>query len=357
MSTPKSRVAALNGAMVTMAKLRRFLHLLVADLLYYSGILACWQFLRRRAADEVCVVCLHRVLKEEDRQRCGSLDSMTMKEATFAAMLEYLRKKFRFVSLEKFLRRGRANSARSRPLCLLTFDDGWKDNFTTAFPWLKEFQLPAVIFLMTGFVDTVETFWVERLNWAWREPDARQRILSRLEHPGEVQGRPSQCHEIVELLKRMSASERQEILAPVIGVGNRPALAGDVDRMLTWEEVSTMSREGIEFGAHSVTHPLLILEDAARVEEELVTSKQVIEKKLGKAVQAFAYPNGNWNDQVRRLTKQAGYACAFTTQRGWHSRADDRYTIKRIMLHEGVVTGRGGRFSPAMLNLRLSGWF
>ena len=342
-----------------MPKFRRSLHFLVADLLYYSGVLACWQFLRRRvwSANETCVLCLHRVLKEEDRNRSGSLDGMILKEATFVAMLEYLKKKFCFISLQEFINRRSANTGQSKLLCFLTFDDGWKDNFTTAFPWLKKLQLPAVIFLVTGLVDTSETFWVERLNWAWRDADSRQRILSRLKTSWEVHNKQPEFSEIVELLKQMSAGERQEILAPLGGTENQRVLGGDVDRMLTWEEVITMSRDGIEFGAHSVTHPLLTFENAARVEEELAVGKQVIKEKLGKSVRAFAYPNGSWNDRVRRSAEQAGYDCAFTTQRGWHSPTDDPYTIRRIMLHEGVVTGRSGKFSPAMLSLRLSGWF
>jgi peptidoglycan/xylan/chitin deacetylase (PgdA/CDA1 family) len=128
-----------------------------------------------------------------------------------------------------------------------------------------------------------------------------------------------------------------------------------VDSMLTWQQAIEMSRNGIEIGAHTVTHPLLSYENDTAVERELYQSKQTVEQKLGKPVHAFAYPNGNWDERVRKWVKQTGYDCAFTTRPGWFDRRQDPYTICRILLHEGNVTDRNGQFSPAMLSLTLAG--
>jgi hypothetical protein len=81
----------------------------------------------------------------------------------------------------------------------------------------------------------------------------------------------------------------------------------------------------------------------------------MIEEKLKKKVRAFAYPNGNWDERVRKQVQTAGYECAFTTARGWHRRGEDAYTIRRIMLHEGKVAGLSDEFSTAVVALRLSG--
>ena len=72
-------------------------------------------------------------------------------------------------------------------------------------------------------------------------------------------------------------------------------------------------------------------------------------------MRTFAYPNGNWDERVRQLVKEAGYERAFTTRPGWYDQRQDPYTIRRILLHEGNVTDRDGRFSPAMLSLTLAG--
>ena len=73
-------------------------------------------------------------------------------------------------------------------------------------------------------------------------------------------------------------------------------------------------------------------------------------------MRAFAYPNGNWDPRVRQAVIAAGYECAFTVRPGWHRRDADPFTMDRILLHEGNVTGRDGSFSPAMFHLTLTGW-
>jgi peptidoglycan/xylan/chitin deacetylase (PgdA/CDA1 family) len=130
----------------------------------------------------------------------------------------------------------------------------------------------------------------------------------------------------------------------------------DVDVMLTWDQAREMSDAGVEIGAHTVSHPLLSHEDAASVERELKLSKQTLEERLGKKVRALAYPNGDWNERVRKQVEDTGYRCAFTTRPAWHDRDENLYTISRVLLHEGNITAQNGEFSPAMLNLTLAGW-
>jgi hypothetical protein len=77
---------------------------------------------------------------------------------------------------------------------------------------------------------------------------------------------------------------------------------------------------------------------------------------LGKEVRAFAYPNGDWNESVRKQVANARYRCAFTTRPAWYDRSENFYTISRVLLHEGNITSRSGEFSPAMLDLTLAGW-
>ena len=282
---------------------------------------------------------------------------MILREKTFGELLNYLKRNFQVVSVGEFLSCRSDGAEYRRPACLLTFDDGWCDNFTTAFPHLEKDRTPAVVFLITGLIGTPEVFWVERLNRAWQEPKRRQEIQSELLSLGVPENSVTDIVGIVEHLKQMPAAKREHILSR-LPLGEPTSQGrGDVDRMAAWEEIQTMHQDGVQFGAHTVTHPLLVYEEDSVVVEELRESKQAIETKLGVTVTAFAYPNGSWDERIRSLVKRAGYECAFTTQRGWHGHRDDPYSVKRIMIHEGVVTGRDGRFSPAMFQLRLSGWF
>ncbi|MBZ5516297.1 MAG: polysaccharide deacetylase family protein [Acidobacteriia bacterium] len=334
-------------------KVRRFLFCLGAGLLYYSGILPLWFLVRdwMRGGEGVCVIGLHRVLSEEQECRANSLEGIVMRERTFAKLLDYLGRHFAVLSLDAFLDGRRAPG--SKPRCLLTFDDGWRDNYTTALPWLKKHRMPAVIFVVTGFIEERNTFWVERLIQGWRSPEQHAGFRKALED--STQGRlvGTTFEGIVEHLKNLPAQNREALLASWISAAH--VEDGNPDETFTWEEAADLQKEGIDIEAHSFTHPLLVYEDEQTVSRELAGSKRMLEERLKKKVRAFAYPNGTWDDRVRRQVQMAGYDCAFTTAPGWHHRGDDIYTIRRIMLHEGKVTGVGGEFSPAALAVRLSG--
>jgi len=340
------------------ARIRRRLHFAVADLLYYSGALALWRLFRQTMwrRQEVCVLGLHRVLTRSEQCRSNSLDSMVLNDLTYVKLLEYLEREFQVASLEALFRGPIEQAASSKPACILTFDDGWADNYTTAYPVLKKFGMPAVLFLATGSIGGRGGFWVEQLSRAWTRPSVRAQMNSVLSQaPGIPARQPVELEDIVEWLKHMSTEKRNSILEQILPKGEDVGCHEEVDSMLTWIQVVEMSEHGVEMGGHTVSHPLLCYENDATVEGELRLSKQWLEEKLGKPVRAFAYPNGNWDARVRRWVQQLGYDCAFTTRPGWYHPGQDPYTIRRILLHDGNVTGRDGQFSPAMLSLTLAG--
>jgi peptidoglycan/xylan/chitin deacetylase (PgdA/CDA1 family) len=335
-------------------KLRHLVLLTVAGFLYYSGLLRFLSLSRRFILRKrgICVLALHRVLSEEETVRTNSPPGMVLRRKTFEKMLEFLNREFHIVSLDGFLERISSHHADPKPLCLLTFDDGWRDNYTTAYPLLRKFKCPAVIFLVTGFVGKSGGFWVEELRRAWQDTERQKQIRKQFSSVFSPGSTAIGIETIIEHLKHMPAKGRQEALAESI-----ECVDGDgSDQLLNWQEIAAMCCDGIDFGSHTVTHPLLIYEDDQVVEYELSASKQAIEAKLGKKVQAFAYPNGTWDERIHDLVQKLGYGCAFITRRGWHHQGDDVYKIRRIILHEARVTGLGGRFSPAVLSLRLSGW-
>jgi peptidoglycan/xylan/chitin deacetylase (PgdA/CDA1 family) len=85
------------------------------------------------------------------------------------------------------------------------------------------------------------------------------------------------------------------------------------DTILTWDEIRTMSKNGVDFGAHTVSHPILSKLPAQQATWEIVESKKRIETELQKKVTSFAYPNGNPNDynqEIIEIIKNSGLSCA-----------------------------------------------
>ncbi len=331
------------------ASWRQRIRLALAELLYgSSGMLRrAAPAIRSQSPNVVYVLGLHRILNPEQQRQAHSLPGMVMRATTFARLLEFLVQNFRVISLDEFLS-GDDEPSNGRPACLITFDDGWRDNYTTAFPLLLQHRLPATIFLATGFIGTDRTFWPEQLLRAWQNPALREQILQRAVQAGYKAH--SEPEALIEFLKHLPAARREEILQSL----TERVEGADGDAMLSWEEAAEMAHAGIRFGSHTVTHPLLTYEDEATVVRELSDSRQQIEEKLRQPVRAFAYPNGAWDPRVRQHVKDAGFACAFTVRSGVHRAEDDPLTVRRFLLHEGCVVGRDGNFSAAVTRFRLA---
>ena len=341
----------LQGA-ASVPNLRRFARFASASLLHYSGALDCSISLRW-GARKVCVLGLHRVLTTDEQQQTNSLDGMTVIDTTFLKLLQYVDRQFEVITLDMLLT-GKQQSGRSKPCCLLTFDDGWKDTYTRAYPLLKKFGMPAVVFIATGSVGKTRGFWIERLKQAWAISSVRIRAQQIWRQLSEKNRTPMDLESFVERLKHMPGETRDLFLSTLLPQEGQSDIP-DVDSMLTWEEIVELSRHDMEIGAHTVNHPLLTFENDITVDRELRFSKQTLEEKIGVPVRAFAYPNGDCDARVRQSVEQADYKYAFTTQAGWYRRGHDPLVIRRILLHEGNITGPDGQFSPAMFSFALSG--
>lgn len=305
--------------------------------------------------DEVCVLGLHRVLTRAEQERSNSLDGMIILENTYVRLLEYVQRRFQVLSLDSFLSTADQETAPSKPRCLITFDDGWADTYSRAYSGLKQFRLPAVVFLATGSIGSSGGFWVEQVKRAWRTPAGKE-LVETVFRDAHGKAQQPDIEGVVDWLKRMTTEKRNTLLQTMLPPDASAAGQTEVDAMLTWDQAQEMSEAGIEMGAHTVSHPLLSYEDAPIVERELKQSKRTLEERLGRKVRAFAYPNGDWSPSVREQVVDADYRCAFTTHPAWYDRGENPHTISRVLLHEGNITALNGEFSPAMLDLTLAGW-
>lgn len=143
-------------------KLRQLIRVSIASILYWVGALhfLLWLRLRNRAI----VLMYHRVVSKKNLDKIFSHPGIVVETETFEKHLRFLCRYFRVVSLDEFKERMITGQPFQDRICLITFDDGWQDNFNEAFPVLERYGLPAVIFLPVGFIGTRKRFWQESLT-------------------------------------------------------------------------------------------------------------------------------------------------------------------------------------------------
>lgn len=308
--------------------------------------------LRFRLRKRAIVLMYHRVVPQRDVDRIYSHPGIVTESETFEKHLQALRRYFRVISVDEFGERmitGRPFDDRS---CLITFDDGWQDNFTEAFPLLVRYALPAVIFLPVGFVGTGRRFWQETLSdlffHALTLPKSDRKGMNELALsklgldldglvPDEI-GK-AQIQDAVTKGKALSDDELESLLEQASRAMDGTLNGRDhLDTFLTWEQVKTMAGSRIRFGSHTVNHKILTQIPLDQVQEEVGSSKIAIERELGHEINWFSYPNGNFNQQIEQFVQSTGYRLGFSTEAGLTSAADNCFNIKRVNIHETATS-------------------
>jgi peptidoglycan/xylan/chitin deacetylase (PgdA/CDA1 family) len=209
----------------------------------------------------------------------------------------------------------------------VTVDDGYRDFYQIGWPVFREYGIPATVYLVTDFLDGRNWLWVDRVRWMYLNSPAAF---------GSREDRLKKAFEAIEGAKRMSNHDRLAWLDELpreLRVDPPDQVPPEYEPM-RWEEVAEAAEAGIEFGAHTRSHPILTMLSGDReLNDEIAGSKRRIEEKLGRPVDHFCYPNGSLSDITTaavQVTRAAGYRTAVTTEAGLISGADDVFRLRRI---------------------------
>jgi peptidoglycan/xylan/chitin deacetylase (PgdA/CDA1 family) len=216
----------------------------------------------------------------------------------------------------------------------VTVDDGYRDFYQVAFPIARKYGVPVTVFLATSFLDRKQWLWWDRIYFAFAQAPQRPVEITLAGQAWQLTP-PGGALPLLEFLATMAEPDRfraVEDVAAALGV-SLPATPPPEYEALEWDEVRDMARQGMDFGSHTCTHPILPQVDDSRLREEIVGSKQRVEEELGRPVQWFCYPNGDWRDERGRILQEvasAGYRLAVTTIPGTNATTDLPLQLKRI---------------------------
>lgn len=279
------------------------------------------------------IFMFHRVLKPGEP--CYDREMVTT-VPVFKRFLEWAQDQYQIVPLSVLVQR-----IGDPGLCSITFDDGWEDNYRCAFPLLKQAGLPASIYLITSYIGSYARLWQEGLSRCCSGLEG-SRLASKLNEVARqlpwcpwfdaTNGNFSTIRKI--LLKRSSSEAKQfvRLLGECVGASGNHRRS-----FMDWNEVIEMSKHGITFGSHTVTHMLLTRASIKNVSEELRNSRCEIERRLGTTVEEFAYPWGAINRWVRESVQQAGYQRAVTVSETYAESGNDRFALPRVFLSDTIL--------------------
>ncbi len=278
----------------------------------------------------------------------------------FRAQMEMVRRRFRVVGPEDLLA---ADDGRDRrPLAVVTFDDGYRDNHDVALPILQELGVPATFFIPTGFLERPRLPWWDHVAYVIKRTRRGEFAVERTpDDPAPIAVAPGADREAALMtliravldgrvpdpgwfLRRLEDAAEVEVDSPRMG---RELFA-------SWEHLTRIADRGCAIGSHAHDHvPLGTLDDRA-LRRELALSRTILEAALKRPVRTVAYPYG-WpgavDERAYRLAAAAGYRAGFTTIEGVARPAApgfDPLAIPRLTV--------GGGDSPPLLRARAALW-
>jgi len=254
----------------------------------------------------------------------------------FEAQIAHVAKNYSVLPLDEIADRLKFHKS-VRGLMAITFDDGFADNYTKAYPLLVKYGLPSTIFLTTGAIDTGDAPWFLKIRYAFMR--TRKRIIKLPLNKDGTELRLGSPHErykaselVMRYLRTCHNAERIRFLMELWAALDIADFEGMGRLMLKWEEIREMSANGVSFGAHTVTHPIMTRISKEAAEEEMRTSKQRIEDLIGKPVTCFAYPFGKKGDcssEVFGMAKELGFSCAVTSEAHVNRRDTNLFDLGR----------------------------
>ncbi|MGE5248942.1 MAG: polysaccharide deacetylase family protein [Bacteroidota bacterium] len=307
------------------------------------------------------VVNYHRI---DDASRPG-FDSfkpnVSADPEAFSQQLAYLRKWFNVIPVERLVEWLDGVTPLPPRAALITFDDGYLDNYTHAYPILRQHNLPALIFLTTGHIGTDRPFYWDLAAYCFYHTGReRVRFPSGTERQwADANEREQVCKTWIEAMKVLPEAEKTGWVQRLPQELDVAIPAGYFRRlMLDWDLVREMGEGGIAFGGHTLTHPILTRIPPGQAELEIRGSKERIHAELGRPPLGFAYPNGmqaDLNREVEQIVAGAGYRTAFTLMNGpagWSEIRREPYRIRRIFISHRHSLGQFAALLSPLNRLR-----
>ena len=310
---------------------------------------------------EIAILLYHRVFEPQSDPQL-----LCVSPKHFAEHLECLRHYYRVLSLKELSEALRDRQLPKRGVAV-TFDDGYADNLCNAKPLLERYDIPATVFVTSGYIAQEREFWWDELERLLLHPgvlpesirltisgNAYQRDLGKAAQYSEEdferncrwnvlkKGAPSPRQDIYrslcQLLRPLPNGVRLKVLDDLLILANARTMVRPTHRILSPDEVIRLAKEGlVEIGTHGVTHSVLSTLPLAAQRDEIQGSKVRLEVILGRPVTSFSYPYGALSDytvDTVNLVREAGFVCACSNFAKAIRRGADFYQMPRFLVRD-----------------------
>ena len=308
--------------------------------LLFLGVVALVRFFHRRG---LTILLYHGVAPKDEAGGIYNYRGKFISPESFEHQLRYLAPRYTILELDDAVTRLQGGTLPKNALAI-TFDDGYRNFYTHAYPILSRMGIPATMFVATDFVLRKRPLWVDRLEYAIGHGEA------------PLEEKKQRDDRLRNELKALSHEDREKRLAQIEHDAGRALTDFEEDRAvyapLSVYEIREMQEAGMSFGAHTRTHPILSRERPEDAHAEIAGSITELQALMPLS-KVFAYPNGqpgDWTEDNERATEAGGCIAALTTIQGVNTKSTPLYRLKRMAMD---ATDASAAFASVVSGVRL----
>ncbi len=289
------------------------------------------RYLQRSKNGHCTVLLYHRVidLKYDPQQLCVGVDQ-------FAKQLEVLKQSNVFLDIHEFTHLLQNNKKFPKNALLISFDDGYADNYNNALPVLGSLNLPAVFYVSTAGIGTDNLMWWDELDLIFKKIKSENTDISALVKKHNVADTKSLYkYYLAKCKTAASLDDRNALLAEIRNIASLAAEDIKDHKMLTGEELKKLaSSKQVVIGAHTVNHLSLAHINDISKKEEIENSVKAL-SVLGSKIEHFSFPYGekiNYDEKTIRICKELGLKSVSANYVGYVTKGSDLFSFPRFVV-------------------------
>jgi peptidoglycan/xylan/chitin deacetylase (PgdA/CDA1 family) len=286
-----------------------------------------YRFINRK---KIAVFMYHGVVPDD----CP-IDSWTLvRENEFRKQMNVLSKYYEVVPIGHIEESRYLPYKGKKPRAMITFDDGYRNNCSVAFPILKEYGFPATIFICSGLLNQKKMAWYDKVIYSIQRSSCNQIEIEGKNfsfHHSDRSKRWDLINLLLTYLKKKNEYERNILVDDIENALDVPLDQNECFFFLTDEDVRDLHKSGlITIGAHTANHEILTNVSIIRAEETIRKNLSDLESLINDPVYYFSYPNGNYNNGILKLLSSTPVKAAFTTISDIYSNRYSMFEIPRV---------------------------
>jgi len=308
---------------------------LFSTVVIYSGYYRMVYLLKKiTGREEVTILFYHRIIDYNDKQLLNP-SLLSSNPRNFEKQMKYLSKNYNVISFDDLIKWKKNKKNLPKKSVIITFDDGYKDNYLNAYPILRKYKLPAMIALTTGHIDNDELFWWDKVAYMINNSKVKNVDVVGF---SEIlfEDKLNTIRLVEKKVKNMDEDLKNQVIEN-LRKKLKVKLPKQKNLFLSWKEIKEMSNNNISFCAHTVTHPILTRVSLTQAKKEILNSRINIEKKIKKKINVFTYPNGGKKDMSKDIDdflKEKDFEYCLSTMYGTNNLKKDMFRLKRVGINK-----------------------